>query len=91
MGAIDEFADDVNGIVADIEAQFKVLGDRKRQVQERGNEIAHRWAVYFDTRDQALTQAEAALNRISNVPLTEVKPAGVPSDVGLTALPKVNP
>jgi hypothetical protein len=74
MSALDEFATDVNGIVADLNAQFSVLNDRKLKIKQRGGEIAQKWAEHFDVQETAMKRAEDALNRISNVPLTSVPP-----------------
>ncbi len=90
MSAIDQFAEDVNGVVADLESQFKVLGDRKRKLQDRGNDIALRWAKHFEAQDRALTQAEQALNRISNVPVTKTEQTDS-KVTALSAIPKVSP
>jgi hypothetical protein len=73
MGHLDSFAEDVNDIVKDLDKQFEFLNDRKQQLKERGGEIAGRWAQHFNVQEAALTAAEAALNRISNIPLSVAK------------------
>jgi hypothetical protein len=74
VGQLDSFAEDVNETVADLEKQFADLNARKQKILERGTEIAGRWAQHFTTQEQGLTAAEAALNRISNVPLSKEAP-----------------
>lgn len=74
MGQLDSFAEDVNETVADLEKQFAALNDRKQKIRERGTDIAGRWAQHFTNQEAGLVAAEAALNKISNVPLsTETK------------------
>lgn len=86
MGALDEFASDVNVIVADLNAQFSVLNDRKLALRTQGNAVAAKWAVYLDGQKAAMTKAEDALNRISNVPLSET-PKTPPAGGGLSTIP----
>lgn len=74
MSALDEFASDVDGIIADLNAQAAVLNDRKTKLKERGNDVLARWAQHFSDQEASLTRAESALNRISNVPLSESSP-----------------
>jgi seryl-tRNA synthetase len=76
MGHLDSFAEDINDTVAMINKSFEVLNTRKQNLQERGVEIARRWSQHFDAQEASLAAAEAALNRISNVPLSEVKKDG---------------
>jgi hypothetical protein len=70
MGQLDSFAEDVNETVASLNSVFEALNARKIKLRERGVEIAAKWAQHFDGQDAALAVAEAALNRISNVPLS---------------------
>lgn len=90
MSAIDEFASDVNGILADIEMQFRSLQDMKADVKSRGNELAANWAHYFAAQKAAMQKAQDALNRISNVPLSETSPPVV-TNGALSAIPAVKP
>jgi hypothetical protein len=76
MGHLDSFAEDVNEVVADLEKQFGDLNARKQKIRERGADIAGRWAQHFTSQEGGLTAAEAALNRISNVPLSTEKKDG---------------
>lgn len=71
MGQLDQFADDVNETVADLEKQFGDLNVRKQKILARGTDVAGRWAQHFTNQEAGLTAAEAALNRISNVPLSK--------------------
>ena len=73
VGHLESFAEDVNDTVADLNRQFETLNVRKQQLKERGTEIATRWSQHFDSQDAAMAAAEAALNRISNVPISSVK------------------
>ena len=73
MGHLDSFAEDVNDTVADLNNQFEALNARKQALRERGSEIAGRWANHFATQEASLAAAEAALNRISNVPASQEK------------------
>lgn len=76
MGHLDSFAEDVNDVVADLEKAFEYLNARKQSLKERGTEIAGRWADHFEQQHASITAAEAALNRISNVPVSVVKKDG---------------
>jgi hypothetical protein len=76
MGQLDQFAEDVNETVADLNKVFEGLNARKQKLKERGTEIAGKWAAHFDAQDASLTAAEAALNRISNVPISQEKKDG---------------
>lgn len=89
MSSIDEFAGDVNGVVADIEAQFKSLSDMKTALSKQANEVAARWSDYFAAQKHAMQKAQDALNRISNVPLSET-PKTVPTSGALSQIPKVS-
>ena len=73
MGHLDSFAEDVNETVADVDKMFEGLNARKQKLKERGAQIAGRWAQHFDTAEASMTAAEAALNRVSNVPISAVK------------------
>jgi hypothetical protein len=73
MGHLDSFAEDVNEIVADLDRQFEDLNARKQKLKERGAEVSGRWSDHFKSQEIALTAAEAALNRISNIPLSVAK------------------
>ena len=90
MGAIDEFASDLNSMLADIDNTFKTLSDRKNQLQRKGNDVAQRWAEHFDAMNKSMTDAEAALNRISNVPISS-SPPQTPANIALSQVPKLNP
>ena len=89
MSAIDEFGSDVNTILADLEAQFKKLNAAKQDLKTRGGEVAGRWAQHFAVQAKAINDAEIALNRISNAPLTSVSPA-VSNSGPLSSIPKVS-
>lgn len=90
MSAIDEFASDVNGIIADMEAQFKVLQDTKAALKTQGNTLAANWAQYFAAQKAAMQKAQDALNRISNVPLSETSPPAA-TNGALSSIPVVKP
>jgi hypothetical protein len=74
MGQLDSFATDVNETMADLERQFEALNARKQKIKDRGTDISGRWAQHFANQEAGLTAAEAALNRISNVPLSTETP-----------------
>ena len=76
MGHLDSFAEDVNETVADLNRAFESLNVRKQRLKERGAEIAGRWAQHFDAQEASLKAAETALNRISNVPVSQEKKDG---------------
>jgi hypothetical protein len=88
MSQLDEFADNVNDIVAGHNARFQKLNDAKRALQVRGNDIADRWEEYFINEAKQLATAEAALNRISNVPLSTSTSTTVKTTV-LSDVPKI--
>lgn len=73
MGALDEFADDLTATIADLNAQFAALNERKAKIKLRGNDIAQAWSEHFTDQEAAIRKAEDALNRISNVPLSSAK------------------
>jgi ABC-type transporter Mla subunit MlaD len=74
MGQLDSFAEDVNEVIADLNKQFEALNERKQRLKTNGTEIAGKWAAHFDAQDASLKAAEAALNRISNVLVSQEKP-----------------
>ena len=76
MGHLDQFAEDVNETVAMLNKSFEILNRRKQALQERGTDIARRWSQHFDSQEASLAAAEAALNRISNVPASQEKKDG---------------
>ncbi len=86
MGALDEFASDVNGIVADLNTQFAVLQDKKLALRDKGNAVAAKWNEYLTKQATAMQAAEDALNRISNVPLSET-PKPPPTGGALSSIP----
>ena len=61
MSALDEFADNVNDIVASHNARFQKLNDAKRALQVKGNDIADRWEQYFTEEAKKLQVANDAL------------------------------
>jgi hypothetical protein len=88
MGHLDSFAEDVNETVASLNREFESLNARKTKLKERGAEIAGKWSAHFDGQEAALTVAEAALNRISNVPVSMTKKADPPKDQMLSEVQK---
>ena len=88
MSQLDEFADNIDAIVASHNARFTKLNDAKRALQVQGDTIATGWENYFLNESKKLQAAQAALNRISNAPLSTVTPATPTSGV-LSAIPKV--
>lgn len=86
MSSIDEFADGLGGVLADIEMQFRSLSDLKLQVQTQANEVTANWSNYFAAQRAALTKAQDTLNRISNVPLTETPKVEAPKDQPLSQM-----
>ena len=89
MSQLDEFADNVNDIVAGHNERFRKLNDAKRALQVKGNDIADRWEEYFINEAKQLAMAEAALNRISNVPLSTSTQNTAKTSV-LSEVPKVS-
>lgn len=90
MSHIDEFASDVNAIIADLNAQFGALNDMKVALKTQGNDIAAQWSQYFTDQKQAMQAAQDALNRISNVPLSTVSPP-IPTSGPISGIPVVKP
>ena len=86
MSQLDEFADNIDDIVASHNARFTKLNDAKRALQVQGDTIATGWENYFLNESKKLQAAQAALNRISNAPLsgTSVKP---PNSGALSTIP----
>lgn len=75
MGQLDQFADDVNETLADLDKQFEALNARKNALKTDGAAIAGKWANHFTAQEASIRAAEAALNRISNVPVSGEKTA----------------
>lgn len=69
MGKLDEFADNVPDTLKQLEDKFGGLQERANELLKRGDEVASKWGAHMDGRDKALTAAENAINRISNLPL----------------------
>jgi hypothetical protein len=87
MTALDEFSGDIDSIIASHNVRFEKLNSAKRALQTQGDAIAQGWEDYFAGEAKKLQAARAALNRISNAPLSTVS-TKVP-DVGgpLSAIP----
>lgn len=79
MGRLDEFAEDVPDIVLNLEDTFGSLHERAKNLREKGEEVADKWQRHLDGRANAIAKAEAAINRIANVPLPDSKPPPTPS------------
>jgi hypothetical protein len=90
MSALDEFADNINDIVANHDARFRKLNERKQALQIRGDDIAAGWESYFADQEKQLAAAEAALNRISNIHLSSVSQT-TPTSEPISQIPKVMP
>ena len=86
MSQLDEFADNIDDIVAGHNARFSKLNEAKRALQVQGNDIAQGWEDYFVSEAKKLQAAKAALSRISNAPLSGVSTAKSP-DTTLSAIP----
>lgn len=69
MGKIDEFADGISETLSDLDGKFGNLSARAAVLKEKGADVAARWDQHFDGQSKAIAAAEAAINRISNVPL----------------------
>jgi hypothetical protein len=69
VSQLDEFADNIDDIVAGHNARFQKLNEAKRALQTQGDTIAQGWEDYFMGEAKKLAAAQAALNRISNAPL----------------------
>lgn len=88
MSQLDEFADNIDDIVASHNKRFQALNEAKRKLQAQGDEIATGWENYFLSEAKKLQAAQAALNRISNAPLSSTSPA-TPAIRVLSEVPKV--
>jgi|KBSMisStandDraft_5_1062788.scaffolds.fasta_scaffold00163_43 hypothetical protein len=88
MSQLDEFADNIDDIVAGHNARFAKLNEAKRKLQAQGDEIATGWENYFLNEAKKLQAAQAALNRISNAPLSSSSPA-TPKVSVLSDVPKI--
>lgn len=69
MSKLTNFADEVTGDLNELEELFGSLYERKKKLKEKGHEVAGRWDEHFNTQQKAIAEAEAAINKISNVPL----------------------
>lgn len=86
MSQLDEFADNIDDIIARHNEMFTALNDAKRKLQVQGNEIAAGWQNYFANETKKLATAQAALSRISNAPLSTTT-APTPATEALSAVP----
>ena len=69
MGQLDQFADEVGDVVAALEKDAETLNKRKMVLMERSSEVLGRWREHFTKQETSLKAAEAAINKISNIPL----------------------
>jgi hypothetical protein len=69
MGQLDQFADSVGDIIASLEKDAEALNRRKLALQDNSIEVLGRWRNHFDKQEASLKAAEAAINKLSNVPL----------------------
>jgi hypothetical protein len=76
MGQLDQFAEDVNETLAALNKAFEDLNARKEKLKASGAKIAGKWADHFTAQEASIKAAEAALNRISNVPVSGEKKDG---------------
>lgn len=69
MGTIDQFAEDVPDVLAALETQFGGLRERALALKVQGAMVADKWTQHFDAQAASIRAAEAAIARVSNVPL----------------------
>jgi len=69
MGQLDQFADSVGDVIAALEKDAAALNKRKMLLLDRSDDVLGRWREHFTKQEDSLKAAEAALNKISNVPL----------------------
>lgn len=69
MGQLDQFADSVGDVIAALEKDAEALNKRKMKLLDQSDEVLGRWREHFTRQEDSLKAAEAALNKISNVPL----------------------
>jgi len=69
MGQLDQFADEVGDVIAALEKDAEALNKRKRALLDQSDEVLGRWREHFDRQENSLKAAEAAINKLSNVPL----------------------
>lgn len=84
MGKIDEFAGSVNEVLTDLDQAFGNLSAKAKLLKEKGADVAGRWEQHFAEQSKAIAVAEAAINKVSNVPL-----ASRSSSPPLVVAPKV--
>ena len=80
MGQLDQFADSVGDVIAALEKDAAALNKRKMLLLDRSDDVLGRWRDHFTKQEDSLRAAEAALNKISNVPLA-----------GTSTAPKADP
>ena len=88
MSQLDEFADNIDDIIARHNQRFTALNDAKRRLQVQGDEIASGWETYFANESKKLATAQAALSRISNAPLSTTTAPTLKTTV-LSDVPKI--
>ena len=69
MGQLDQFADEVGDIMAALEKDAEALNKRKSALLDRSDEVLGRWRDHFKRQEDSLKAAEAAINKLSNIPL----------------------
>ena len=69
MGQLDQFADEVGDIMAALEKDAESMNKRKRALIDKSADVFGRWRAHFDQQETSLKAAEAAINKLSNVPL----------------------
>ena len=72
MGQLEQFVDNIPSVLADIERQAEKLNARAAAVKARSDDVFGRWHEHFSGKEASLAAAEAAINRLSNVPLSGV-------------------
>ena len=69
MGQLDQFAEEVGDVIAALEEDARALNKRKMALMERSSDVLGRWRDHFTRQEGSLQAAEAAINKLSNVPL----------------------
>jgi hypothetical protein len=80
MGQLDQFVEEVGDVIAALEEDARALNKRKAALMERSSDVLGRWRNHFTLQESSLKAAEAAINKLSNIPLagTSTKTAADP-------------
>lgn len=66
MGKLQNLAARAPAVIAQLEKRADVLDARLTKLEGRGNETFDKWENHLTAQDRAVTEAENAINQLSN-------------------------